>query len=221
VAAINAGLSRGTGTILAFLNSDDFLLPMALRRVAEAYLDEPGAAAWVGGGHEVAEDGFILNTRNPKGLSLEALANWDVNWILQPSCFFSAAVARRVGLLDPQYHNAFDFDFWLRLAAAGDFIRVPHVLAAATRHAGMKTLRFMPRMYEETRAILTKAGYEGLAHAIDASLQRARSNTPISIAAKLMYESGTQRRKHPERYVQLPGRAGTRVSGADPKGKRA
>ena len=56
----------------------------------------------------------------------------------------------------------------------------------------MKTLRFMPRGYEEMQAILAKAGYQDLAQAIDASLQRARLYTPIGIAARLMYEGGTQ-----------------------------
>src|SRR5512135_2400607 len=41
VAAINAGLRRATGEILAFLNSDDFLLQDALRNVAGAWVESP------------------------------------------------------------------------------------------------------------------------------------------------------------------------------------
>jgi glycosyltransferase involved in cell wall biosynthesis len=205
VAAINAALGKATGEVLAFLNSDDFLLPLALQHVADAYRHNPEAVGWVGGGHDVAEDGFILQTRTPKGLTLEDLANWEVNWIFQPSCFFSADAARRVGFLDPQYGNAFDFDFWLRLAMMGPFVRVRQILAAATIHTGTKTLRFMPRMFEEVQAIQRKHGYDALADATQASIERARAQTPRSVAAKLIYMSQTKRRMHPERFVRLPG----------------
>jgi glycosyltransferase involved in cell wall biosynthesis len=208
VEAINAGLARATGTILAFLNSDDFLLPEALARVAEACREKPEAAAWVGGGHDVAEDGFILQTRMPKGLSRAELADWEVNWIFQPSCFFSAAAARRVGFLDAQYQNAFDFDFWLRLSGDGELVPVRHVLAAATIHTETKTLKFMPRMFEEVQSIQTKFGYEALGRQTGRSIQHARAQSRIGVAAKLMYVSQTQRQRHPERFVRLPGNPG-------------
>ena len=204
VEAINAAFRKATGIILAFVNSDDFLLPEALKHVADAYLARPEAVAWVGAGHDVAEDGFILRTRLPKGLSIEELADWEVNWIFQPSCFFSAAAAHRVGYLNPHYENAFDFDFWLRLAQQGEFVAVREVLAAATIHADTKTLRFMPRMFEEVQAIQRRYGYAALAEATEASLTRARAQTHIGSAAKLLYTSQTKRRAHPESFVRLP-----------------
>src|SRR5262245_19170175 len=46
--AINKGLQRATGELIAFLNSDDFYLEDTLARVADRYMRHPGVDLWHG-----------------------------------------------------------------------------------------------------------------------------------------------------------------------------
>jgi glycosyltransferase involved in cell wall biosynthesis len=206
VEAINAGFRRSTGQILAFLNSDDFLLPGAIQHMAELYLQHPEAAGWVGGGYTVARDGYILQTRIPQRLGRDDLADWEENWIYQPGCFFSAKVARAVGPFNPAYENCFDFDFWLRIASAGPLIPTRRIIAAATMHPESKTLKYQTRMYEEMQAIQHAYGYDSCAERTRQRLEQVRKQKTISRVAKLLYETHSQKRTDPDRFVRMPER---------------
>src|SRR5262245_9832375 len=49
-AAINRGFCRATGDVVAWLNSDDYYLPGALERIADAYRKSPDASFYFGDG---------------------------------------------------------------------------------------------------------------------------------------------------------------------------
>jgi len=204
VEAINAGLRKASGEIFAFLNSDDFLLPGAIRHIADMYQQCPQAAGWVGGGHSIAQDGYIIQTRIPPKVGRDDLANWEENWFYQPACFFSALVARTVGLFNPKYENAFDFEFWMRMTSVGDLIPTPRIIAAATVHPDAKTQKYKARMFEEVQAIQRACGYESLAQTTQGFIDQARAQRPISVVAELMYVTQLRRRKAPNRFVRLP-----------------
>src|SRR5271157_1817713 len=151
VDALNTGFRKASGVIFAFLNSDDFLLQGAIQHMVELHEQYPQAAGWVGGGYSIAQDGYIIATRLPQKLERDELANWLENWFFQPACFFSADIARTVGLFNPAYENAFDFDFWMRITSLGKIIPTSRIIAAATIHPNAKTLKYMTRMYIETQ----------------------------------------------------------------------
>src|ERR1700690_2657825 len=208
VKAINAGFQRASGDIFAFLNSDDFFLPGAIQHIAALHEEFPQASGWVGGGHDIAQDGFILQTRIPKKVSRDDLANWAENWIHQPACFFSAQVARTVGLLNESYQNSFDFDFWLRITKIGELIPTHRVLAAATIHPDAKTQKYKVRMFEEVQSIQRINGYENFAEKTQRFIDQARTQRPICSVAAFLYYAHRERKKAPNRFVRLPGNPG-------------
>ena len=59
--AINKGLRRCTGQVVNWVNADDRLTPGALRGIADAYLDHPAAAAWIGGCIRTDEEGAVAD----------------------------------------------------------------------------------------------------------------------------------------------------------------
>jgi glycosyltransferase involved in cell wall biosynthesis len=215
VRAINLGLQRATGEIVTFLNSDDFLLPGAIRSVVEAHEQSPDAAGWVGGGYGIALDGYILDTRMPTFLDADGLADWAETWFYQPSCFFSADVARRVGYLDPTYQNAFDLDFWIRISRIAPLAPMKSIISATRVHTESKTLRLMAAMLRETQAIQRKYGYEGLATSLQALIDQAQNQTPLGTKARLMYRTGLEKQKDPDRYLQFPRPSG--IPGIEPQ----
>jgi glycosyltransferase involved in cell wall biosynthesis len=206
VCAINAGFQRATGEILTFLNSDDFLLEGAITHIVELYRTYPKAAGWVGGGHSITEDGYIIHTRLPQKLDRDNLADWGENWFNQPGCFFSAEAARAVGFLDPTYQLAFDFEFWLRLTAVGELIPSPKVIAASTIHLDAKTQIFKVEIYKENQAVQLAHGYEALAHSTQKYIDQTSSQTLTGTLAKLLFVTHHQKKFAPDRYVRFPSK---------------
>jgi glycosyltransferase involved in cell wall biosynthesis len=206
VEALNTGFHKASGEIFAFLNSDDFLLQGAIHHMVALYEQFPLAAGWVGGGHSIAQDGFIIQTRLPQKLERDELANWLENWFYQPACFFSAVIARTTGLFNPAYENVFDFDFWMRITRLGRLIPTSKIIAAATVHPNAKTQKYMARMYSETQVVQQSYGYESFAEITQTLIDQHRSDKPISAVARIMYLTQSQKQKVPDRFVRLPER---------------
>ena len=208
VAALNAAFERATGDIFGFLNSDDFLLQGALRHIHDLYLQHPQAAGWVGGGHAIFWDGYILNTRLPQKIGRDDLANWEENWFYQPACFYSARLARQAGPIDVRYNNAFDFDYWMRLTELGELIPTAQILAAATAHPDAKTQKYHALMFEEVQDIQRRYGYADLARGTQSFIDQARHQTHTGTVARLIYSVNLEKKKDPTRFVRFPEKIG-------------
>ncbi|HET8541889.1 MAG TPA: glycosyltransferase family 2 protein [Anaeromyxobacter sp.] len=162
--AINKGLARSTGEVLAWLNSDDRLLPGALAGVARARRRSPGAAAWVGQVRSVNPDGKLIYLQVPRGLTREALADWGhAGQISQPGCFFARWAAERAGPLDERYHLVLDVELWLRLAAQGELVGVDEAWAEETIHPAAKTFAQRGRSLAELHLLQIRSGFEAIA----------------------------------------------------------
>lgn len=139
--AINQGFTRCTGEILAWLNSDDYLMPGALAAVAESFARRPEAGAWVGDCQFVTPLTGERELLESKVLDLDTLgARWQEVFFGQPSCFFSSRAWKECGPLDENLHFSMDLDLWLKMLKRFDFVRVPSLLSSATLHADAKTV---------------------------------------------------------------------------------
>jgi len=162
--AINKGLAKAGGSILSWLNADDFLLPNAVAHIAQMQHQNPDAVAWVGGCYRVAPDGEIMNVVLPRGLDRDSLADWfHRGFFYQPSCYFAAWAWRRAGALDERLRFALDLDLWLKLAAMGEFAPTARMLSAAVIHADAKTQSLRAEMHAETAVVQIRHGYEEVA----------------------------------------------------------
>lgn len=162
--AINKGISRATGSIYHWLNSDDFLLPGALENIARISEQSQGAAAWVGSCRRVNPDGKLLSMVIPRNLSQVGIADWSrQGFFYQPACFFSAQAWQDVGPLDESLQIAMDMDLWLRLVDWGEFAVTDQVLAEAVIHPNAKTQQKRSTMQAETIYLQVKYGYPDLA----------------------------------------------------------
>ena len=139
--AINLGFARCTGDILAWLNSDDYLMSEALVAVAEAWKRDPQAGAWVGGCLRTTEGSGERYVLEPKALDFDTLGErWLEVFFGQPSCFFSSRLWHECGPLEETLHYCMDLDLWLKMLKQGRFVRVPTILSCAPAHAEAKTV---------------------------------------------------------------------------------
>ncbi len=127
--ALNKGLKRSTGEIIAYLNSDDVYLPNTLFTVAEYFMAHQNAQ-WLTG------DYFIIDTVGKKIQSYVATYKTVfrehltlpllliLNPIIQPSTFWRKSVQDKIGFFDTKLRYCMDYDFWLRAMKYSK----PHVL---------------------------------------------------------------------------------------------
>lgn len=174
--AINKGFARASGETLAWLNSDDCLLPNALAMVATRCQEKPDAAAWVGGCYRVTPEGLVLSTVMPRGLERDNIVAWSRRgWFYQPSCFFSASAWRATGPLNQALHYAFDVDLWIRMAQMGEFVAIPEMLSAAKIHSMAKTQAQRNKLHLEMLLIQSQYGYREDAEALLEALTKKPS----------------------------------------------
>ncbi|HEX3067237.1 MAG TPA: glycosyltransferase family 2 protein [Thermoanaerobaculia bacterium] len=137
-AAINAGLARAGGEILAYLNSDDVYYDGALAAAVAAFEADPSVDVVYGEGDLIdCNDGFIdrypTEAWSPERLEL-------ICFLCQPAVFFRRRVLERFGPFDGSLNYCMDYEYWLRLAARGaHFAHIPVKLAASRFHPATKT----------------------------------------------------------------------------------
>ncbi len=136
--AINKGLRRAQGEIVAWLNSDDYYLPGAVTRATAAFSAHPDAGLVYGDVLAVDEKGQPINLIRYGGWGLEGLMAFRI--IGQPAVFMRQAVLKQAGYLDPSYHCLLDHHLWLRLARLASAVYVPETWAAARYHAAAKNI---------------------------------------------------------------------------------
>lgn len=122
--AINKGMARATGEVRAYLNSDDVYLPGSLQFVGEYFRDHPDVDLVNGVCQWMDEQGRPLHPHQGRiGSLAEVLDVWRVWWagrqFIQPEVFWRRGVAEKVGPFDERLYMVMDFDYWVRLFAAG------------------------------------------------------------------------------------------------------
>ena len=134
--AINKGLARAKGEIIAWLNSDDYYLPGAISAVVKAFDKNPDVVLVYGNMLAVDEKGETINFLKYNQLDLSDLLCFQI--IGQPAVFFRREVLEKAGSLDATYHFLLDHHLWLRIALQGQILHVDETWAAARYHAEAK-----------------------------------------------------------------------------------
>jgi FkbM family methyltransferase len=142
--AINRGFARTSGELMAWLNSDDLLLPGALAYVGSYFAAHPEVDVVYG--HRVLiddEDGqigvWVLPPHDDYALGF-------ADFVPQETLFWRRSIWEAVGgHLDETFAYALDWDLLLRFRDAGaTMVRLPRFLGAFRMHDDQKTLAAHP-----------------------------------------------------------------------------
>lgn len=117
--AINKGIKKTTSEIVAYLNSDDVMLPNTLDIVAKYFINNK-EAMWLTGDYSIIDEKgkkiqsfvtsykrFLRKYPNKTVLSI-------ANFIIQPSTFWRRSLMDEIGFFDDALHYCMDFDYWMR-----------------------------------------------------------------------------------------------------------
>lgn len=122
--AINKGLERVTGEIIAYLNSDDFYLPGTLAAVADYFSRHNDVDLIHGRCRTVDVNGNKIGERSGSITRYDEILDlWDVWWnfrnFVQPEVFWTRRITRKIGPINESLHWVMDYEYWLRILREG------------------------------------------------------------------------------------------------------
>ena len=154
-AAIAKGFSHASGEIMAYLNSDDVLLPGSLNFVANYFNKHPKIDFIYGHRCIVDESNNVTGHWILPPHSNFLMRRWDL--IPQESCFWRRRLFEQKGNIDPSFRFAMDYDLFVRYMNSGKFRRVNRFLAAFRVHQRSKTSTQLSTIgQEEVRRVYLK-----------------------------------------------------------------
>lgn len=158
--AINTGFSLTSGEILAFINSDDYYLPGALKLVAEEY--KRSGRQWLTGDYTIInQDGVEIQTfitlykrfwRRFGSLNVLSV----LNYVIQPSTFWSRELWLKTGQLDISLRYAFDYDLWMRAFQNSPPAIIHQPLSAFRIHKSSKGGTGYQKQFDEELQVLQR-----------------------------------------------------------------
>lgn len=169
--AINLGLAKTSGEIMAWLNSDDILLPGALAYVADYFIHHPEADVVYG--HRILIDEndrqigrWMMPPHDDKVLS------WT-DFIPQETMFWRRSIWDKAGgQIDESFQFAMDWDLLVRFRDAGArFARLPRFLGGFRIHP-----------HQKTSAAISEIGFQEMSRIRQRLLGRVPSKTEIQRA---------------------------------------
>ena len=211
--AINKGLAHSRGDIVAWLNSDDCLLPGAIASVVRIFQDHPDAVLVYGNMQAVDESDRITNIMTYPQLTLEDLLCFQI--IGQPAVFLQRRAVSEVGGLDTGYHLLLDHQLWIKLARVGPIVHADQTWAAARYHPGAKNRALAGHFGREAFRILDWASRDaGLAPILQRVEARARASAH-RLNARYLLDAGRPQealRAWRQALVTHPGTAFARTN---------
>ena len=142
--ALNRGFARTSGEVMAYLNSDDLLLPGALSHVARFLHNHPEVEVVYGHRVLIDELGREIG-RQVIPRHSDRVLSW-ASFIPQETVFWRRAAWERAGAtFDESFQCAIDWDLLVRLREVGArMARLPRFLGAFRVHGDQKTTALGP-----------------------------------------------------------------------------
>jgi len=136
--AINKGMSKTKGEIVAWLNSDDLYMPGAVKKSVEAFQDHSQAGMVFGNAVTIDAEGRPIKKLVLPDWELKDLVGFRI--ICQPAVFMRRALFEKVSGLDLEYHYMLDHHLWIRIACQEPIHHVSSIWAAARHHETAKNV---------------------------------------------------------------------------------
>jgi hypothetical protein len=182
--AINKGIKRSQGEIVAWLNSDDLYFPGVVSGAVEVLQADSRLGMAYGDAITIDSESRPLNRLTFGDWGLKELMGFRI--ICQPAVFMRRAVLEQAGLgpensaLDPSYHFMLDHHLWLRMAKTAPIRHISSPWAAARHHPAAKN-------------VAQAAGFAGEIQRLLGWMRLQPDLSPLLSANRKMVEAGAHR----------------------------
>ncbi|MEM7552631.1 MAG: glycosyltransferase family 2 protein [Cyanobacteria bacterium P01_A01_bin.84] len=136
--AVNKGISKTTGEIIAWINSDDIYYPGTFKAVEETFTANPEVEIIYGNADWIDENDRVIETFPTEPWNYQRLM--ETCYICQPAVFFKRNLVEKFGNLDSSLDYCMDYELWLRYGKQIKFYHLPRKLAGSRMYGSNKTL---------------------------------------------------------------------------------
>ena len=131
---INRGFRKATGDWVMWLNTDDYLLPGALAKVAEFIAQHPQADIVYGDSVFVKENKDVIRRKREHEFNFNVLLFYGC-YIQSTTTFLRREIITAGHLLDTEYRICMDYEYYVRMHRQGyRFDYLPAAIAAFRWH---------------------------------------------------------------------------------------
>jgi glycosyltransferase involved in cell wall biosynthesis len=151
--AVAKGFERATGSILAYLNSDDPYLPGAIQTAVDLFMAHPEFDVVFGDTYWTDSGGGLIAERRQTPFSRNGYLYGGAD-LQQPSTFWRRELYLKVGGMNPDYQTAFDTDLFVRFAVSnGKFRHIKRFLSCFRIHSEAKSSTLIEQRAKELARI--------------------------------------------------------------------
>jgi len=154
--ALNKGLIKSSGDILAWINSDDYYEDNVFHLISDYFKQNPNIDLLY----------FDVNNLSPSNARVYhhqheyAPEHFLTKVCLhQPGVFWRRRIMEKVGLLDENLHYVMDFDFWMRIYLNAKIKYIPKVISNFRIHSESKTNDNPIQLYLEKNQVVAELFY--------------------------------------------------------------
>lgn len=160
--ALHKGFCRATGDVLTWLNTDDLMLPAALKRAKRQFAKHPKVSWLLGNVVWIDDQDRVLKCWRGEGFTpgWMKLGNFAAGG---PTAFFTKELYDRVGGINLNLHYQMDTELWWRFAMAGEkYCRLHGYTWALRLHENAKVSghMFAEAENQEQKAVLKRRKQE-------------------------------------------------------------
>ncbi len=207
--ALNDGFARAHGEIMGWINSDDMLLPWALR-VAESVFHALPEVQWITTLFPLVmdQDGMVIAARRGEGYNARAFyrgrnvplsPGFYTAVIQQESTFWRRGLWEKAGArMDPGFRMAADFELWARLFQHADLYAVGVPLGCFRFQKESFTSSRMDSYLGECRTVLNRYSYRA-----PSGIERTARRIARHLPPRLYASTGLA---YPVRIIRQEGR---------------
>jgi glycosyltransferase involved in cell wall biosynthesis len=155
--AINKGWKKASGEILAYINSDDMLVPGAIEKAVSIFQESENIGIVYGDCTEIDENNAAIGMYKSRKTNFkDSIKNGQA--FAQPAAFFNAHYVKQAGFVNDSLHLSFDYDLILKILNISSSYYVHQIFANIRVHCSTKTNTLVEKHKRESLRVRWKYG---------------------------------------------------------------